>query len=215
MADIFEVISLYLLPVAGLLLGFVVGKYTKRRVSENRGEVRVRQSLAVYCENRNAHVLNNVTLRLEDGSTTQIDHILIATNGIFVIETKHFNGWIFANPKSKKWSQNFYTLKSRFQNPLFQNYKHVKAIQKILDFVDPAFIYNIVVFSGEAVFKTAKPHNVYYHEELIPSIELYSDGALSLNRVQFCVGRLEYIRLELTRKTDVEHQEYLTRKFNE
>ncbi|HAT9722437.1 TPA: NERD domain-containing protein, partial [Legionella pneumophila subsp. pneumophila] len=36
---------------------------------------------------------------------------------------------------------------------------------------------------------------------------------LSLNRVQFCVGRLEYLRLALTHETDVEHQAYLTQRF--
>lgn len=75
--------------------------------------------------------------------------------------------------------------------------------------------HNIVVFSGEAIFKSAKPNNVFYIEELIPAIEQYSDGVLSLNRVQFCVGRLEYMRLELTRETDVEHQAYLTRRYGD
>ncbi|HBD7058694.1 TPA: nuclease-related domain-containing protein, partial [Legionella pneumophila] len=148
-----------------------------------------------------------------DGSTTQIDHVLVSTKGIFVIETKHYKGWIFANPKSKAWTQTIYNLKFRFQNPIYQNYKHVKAIQMLCEFIDSHLIHNIVVFSGESVFKTPKPDNVCYKEELIPKIEQYSDGALSLNRVQFCVGRLEYMRLELTRETDVEHQAYLTQKF--
>ncbi|CAM3036295.1 Uncharacterised protein [Legionella steigerwaltii] len=56
---------------------------------------------------------------------------------------------------------------------------------------------------------------MWYKNELIPKIEQYSDGALSLNRVQFCVGRLEYMRLELTRETDVEHQAYLIQKFGQ
>lgn len=51
---------------------------------------------------------------------------------------------------------------------------------------------------------------MYYKEELIPAIGQYSDGTLSLNRIQFCVGRLEYIRIELTQETDVENQAYLT-----
>ena len=37
--------------------------------------------------------------------------------------------------------------------------------------------------------------------------------SLSENRLQFCVGRLEYKRLELTGKTDIEHQMYLESKF--
>jgi hypothetical protein len=36
-------------------------------------------------------LLNNVTLKTEAG-TTQIDHILVAETGIFVIEGKHFTG---------------------------------------------------------------------------------------------------------------------------
>ncbi len=34
-------------------------------------------------------VLNNVTLRTEEG-TTQIDHVLVAPTSTFVIETKHY-----------------------------------------------------------------------------------------------------------------------------
>lgn len=197
-----------------LFFGYIAGKYS-RRVKENRGEAQIRQSLAKYCENKEAHILNNVTLRLEDGSTTQIDHILIATNGIFIIETKHYSGWIFANAKSKFWTQTIYSEKYKFQNPLFQNYKHVKAVQNIFEFLEPQLIHNLVVFSGESVFKTSKPDNVYYQKELIPAIEGYLDKVLSLNRVQFCVGRLEYTRLELTRETDIEHRAYLTQKFGQ
>ena len=204
MGDWYEIICLSL-SALGLVFGYIVGR-TRRVIAENNGEAQVRRSLAKYCENREAHVLSNVTLRLEDGSTTQIDHVLVSTKGIFVIETKHYKGWIFANPKSKVWTQTIYHVKYKFQNPIHQNYKHVKAIQKLCEFLDPQLIHNIVVFSGESAFKTPKLDNVCYIGELIPTIEQYSDGALSLNRIQFCVGRLEYLRLELTRKTDIEHQ---------
>ncbi|HAU1605825.1 TPA: NERD domain-containing protein [Legionella pneumophila] len=214
MSDWFEVIGLLSIPVISFILGYIAGR-SKRQATKNCGEARVRQSLAKYCKNNDAHVMSNITLQLNDGSTTQIDHVLITNKGIFVIETKHYKGWIFANPKSKVWTQTIYRIKNKFQNPLLQNYKHVKAIQNLLEFLEPRLIYNIVVFSGNAVFKTNKPNNVYYHHELIPAIEQYSDGALSLNRVQFCVGRLEYNRLELTQKTDIEHQAYLTRRFGQ
>lgn len=210
--DNFNILCLLILPVIGLIAGYTIGMYRRRRI-ENSGEALVRQSLEEYCKNRDAHVLNCITLRLEDGSTTQIDHILVSTKGIFVIETKHYKGWIFGNPKSKKWAQIIYENKYSFQNPIFQNYKHVKEVQRIFEFLEPQLVHNIVVFSGESTFKTPKIDNVCYIGELIPTIEKYPDGALSLNRVQFCVGRLEYMRLELTQKTDVEHQAYLVQKF--
>lgn len=212
MHSYFKIVTLSSLSVLGFLFGYIAGKYN-RRIAENSGEALVRQSLAKYCENKDAHVLSNVTLQLEDGSTTQMDHVLITTKGIFVIETKHYTGWIFANLRSKIWTQVIYLDRYSFQNPMHQNYKHVKAIQSLFDFLESAIIHNIVVFSSNAVFKTVKPDNVLTVEELIPAIEKYPDGTLSLNRVQFCVGRLEYMRLKLTKETDIEHQKYLTERF--
>lgn len=207
-----NIICLVMFLVIGILVGYTIGVY-RRWTDRNIGEALVRQSLVNYCKDEDAHVLNNVTLRLADGSTTQIDHILISTRGIFVIETKHFRGWIFGNPKSKRWTQVIYKIKHTFQNPLFQNYMHVKGVQSLFRFLHPHHIHNMVVFTGEATFKTAKIDNVCYIDELIPEIEKYSDDALSLRTVQFCIGRLEYMRLELTEKTDVEHQAYLAKKF--
>jgi len=36
------------------------------------------------------------SIQLNDG-TTPIDHIFVSRFGVFVIETKDYNGWIFAN----------------------------------------------------------------------------------------------------------------------
>jgi len=208
-----EIVYLSLLPI-GLVFGYIAGKMHKK-VTKNKGEALVRQVLAKYCRNRDAHLLSNITLRLNDGSTTQVDSILVSTKGVFVVEVKHYKGWVFANSQSKVWTQTLFHMKFRFQNPINQNYKHVKAVQAYLDFLEPKLIYNIVVFSGKAIFKTPVPNNVCSVKELIHTIEQHLDGALSLNRVQFCVGRLEYTRLELTRETDIEHQAYLMRRFGQ
>jgi hypothetical protein len=215
MGSWYEIIFLSLSGL-GLIFGYTAGR-TRRAIAEaeNRGEAQIRRLLVKHCDNRDAHVLNNVTLRLEDGSTTQIDHILVSVKGIFVVETKHYRGWIFANPKSKVWTQVTYCGKFRFQNPMYQNYKHVKAVQNLLEFLAPEHIHSIVVFSGEAIFKTPKPDNVCYKTELIHTIEQYSDVVLSLNRVQFCVGRLESARLALTQETDVQHQAHLIQRFGQ
>lgn len=211
-----EVVDILLsAPVIGLVIGYVLGRLRRRAVQnsiENTGEALVRQALVKYCRNSDAHILNNITLRLADGSTTQIDHILVTAKGVFVIETKHYSGWIFADPKSRVWTKVFFKVKYKFQNPIFQNRKHVKAVRKHLEFLSPNCIHNIVVFTGDAEFKTPMPENVLYLEELIPTIEQYPNY-LSLNRVHFCVGRLECMRLELTRKTDIEHQAYLNHRF--
>ena len=50
------------------------------------------------------HLIKDVTIPTKKG-TTQIDHIIVSKFGIFVIETKNYMGWIFADAKSAKWTQ--------------------------------------------------------------------------------------------------------------
>jgi len=193
--------------------GYYLGKKRKEK-EENQGEAAVRKQLTNYCKKSTAHLLNNVTLEYKDG-TTQIDHILITQNGILVIETKHYSGWLFANERQKLWTQVIFKVKNRFQNPIIQNSRHILAVQKMLDFIPKEQVQGLVVFTGDAQFKTEIPPGVIK----IPQLEAYADnirfGSLTENRLQFCVGRLEHKRLELTGKTDVEHQMYLERKFGE
>ena len=99
-----------------------------------------------------------MTLPTEDG-TTQIDHIIVSKYGIFVVETKNMNGWIFGSERQKMWTQQIYRHKTKFQNPLHQNYKHVKTLENALD-IEPEKIVSVIVFVGEATFKTSMPANV-------------------------------------------------------
>jgi len=198
-----------------LVFGFLLGLRRKKKIKhkkENEGEAAVRKALTNFCKESTAHLLNNITLEYGDG-TTQIDHILITQNGIIVIETKHYSGWLFANEKQKQWTQVKFKFKNKFQSPIFQNKKHVQAVQKLLDFIPKEQIQSLVVFTGDAEFKTEVPHGVIKLNQLISYVDKIRLGSLTDNRVQFCVGRLECKRLELTAKTDIEHQEYLDNKF--
>lgn len=205
------VVGIVLIVFFSWLLGFLSGKKRKNK-EENQGEFLVRGILAQYCKQSTAHVLNNVTLQCADG-TTQIDHILLTQNGILVIETKHYSGWLFANESQKHWTQVIYQIRHKFQNPIFQNFKHVCATQDLLDFLPKEQVRSLVVFTGEAKFKTHIPEGVILVSELAAYIDAIRFASISENRVQFCVGRLECKRLELTEKTDVEHQAYLEKRF--
>ena len=92
------------------------------------------------------HLIKNVTFPTEDG-TTQIDHVIVSIYGIFVIETKNYKGWIFGREKQKEWTQQIYKTKNKFQNPLRQNYKHTKTLEKLLNLSDKE-IYSVIVFIG-------------------------------------------------------------------
>lgn len=158
--------------------------------------------------------MNHITLRV-NGRTTQIDHILVSRFGVFVIETKDYKGWLFANEDQAKWTQVLFHWRFRFQNPIVQNRWHVLAVQQLLDFLPPDAIKSAVVFAGDAQFKTAIPHGVFRIPEFIGYVRGHSDEVMSINRVQFCVGRLETERLAVTRKTDVEHIQSLREKYDD
>jgi hypothetical protein len=157
------------------------------------------------------HLLNHITLKIDNG-TTQIDHILVSRFGIFVIETKDYSGWIFANAKQSTWTQVLYGGKFKFQNPIFQNLRHIQAVQELLDFLPPSTIKSVVVFVGSAEFKTEVPAGVCTLSGLMAYIRNHTEEALSINRVQFSVGRLETARLAVSGQTDLEHLQNLERR---
>jgi len=206
-----QVTSLVLISLA-LAIGYGLGSY---RVSslQNRGEALVRREIMAHFNGPEFHLLNHVTLKLKDG-TTEIDHILVSPFGVFVIETKDYRGWIFANAKSATWTQVLYKAKFKFQNPIFQNMRHVRAVAELLDFLPVSAIKSVVVFSGDSKFKTDIPPSVLKLSQLAKHLKsaMTTDVVISPNRVQFCVGRLEMARLQISKETDIEHVESLQRR---
>lgn len=201
----------WILIALAAFFGYQAGRYRTHQL-QNSGEMLVRRAIQQACTGPNWHLLNNVTLPTSNG-TTQIDHVLVSRYGIFVIETKDYSGWIFGEAKSSQWTQVIYKRKSRFQNPLRQNYKHIKAVQTLLDFIPSNQIEGAVIFTGDAVFKTNRPEGVFTLSEFVARLGGLQTEVITENRLQFCVGRLECHRLALTKKTDIEHQQYLQRKF--
>ncbi len=195
-----------------LAIGFAIGYGVYRaHAFQNRGEVRLSVVVRDYFCYPNYHLLNHVTLELRDG-TTQIDHILVSRFGIFVIETKHYKGWIFANANHANWTQVLFNAKFRFQNPIDQNLRHVRAVRELLDFLPPDLVKSVVVFTGDAEFKTEVPYGVFSLSGFIKHIREQTVEVISLNRMQFCVGRLETARLAISNETDVEHVQSLQRR---
>jgi hypothetical protein len=202
--------------VCALVVGYIIGRLRSPGSSgysalQNRGEALVTDLLRANFRAPDYHLMNHVTLRLKDG-TTQIDHVLVSRFGVFVIETKDYKGWIFGDPTQPRWTQVIFWVRLRFQNPIVQNSGHVRAVQDLLDFLPPDAIKSVVVFTGEAKFKTPIPPGVFYASEVVAYLRNLREEVLSLNRVQFCVGRLETARLEISDETDVEHVQNLQRK---
>jgi hypothetical protein len=211
--------SPFVYAAIALLVCFVLGYWQRRVVNDrnvksfqNRGEALLTHTLRKHFNTDDYHLLNHITLKQGDG-TTQIDHILVSRFGVFVIETKDYTGWIFANAEHATWTQATFNDKYKFQNPIHQNYRHVLAVQALLDFMPSTVIHSVVVFVGDAEFKTDVPAGVFTLPKLIEYLKGCTEEVLSLNRMQFCVGRVETERLAVSGKTDLEHLQALRHRY--
>jgi restriction system protein len=104
-------------------------------------------------------VFNNIIIQTSRGST-QIDHVAVSKYGVFVIETKEKTGWIFGEPNQNDWTQVIFKDRFKFQNPLRQNYAHIKGLSEVLK-IDCSKLHPLVFFWGDCEFMTEMPNNVF------------------------------------------------------
>jgi hypothetical protein len=199
--------NILLATTPGLLIGFICGRFFLTR--KYHGEA----LLANHLEgkfNRPHILINNVTLKTI-GGTTQIDHVLVADTGIFVIENKHYGGWIFGDPQSRQWTQTIYRKKSRFQNPLHQNFGHVKALSALFNLPENHF-HSVVVFTGDAEFKNDLGPNVVQLANFISFLSAERPVIFDERKMTYIVGRIEIKREKRSVETDEYHVNYVRRR---
>ncbi|RAU17063.1 nuclease [Nitrincola tibetensis] len=152
-------------------------------------------------------LIKNFTLPTDDG-TTQVDHVLVSKFGIFVIETKNMKGWIFGSPHQKQWTQKIYRHSAKFQNPLHQNYKHIKTLESVLD-CNPEFMHSLIVFVGDSTFKTEMPDNVTAARGCLDYIKQFNEAVIPDTEVYRLVTKLNQIKLKPGLVTDYKHRQHV------
>jgi hypothetical protein len=157
------------------------------------GEMLVHIFTKIHLDKNKFHLLKNVTLPVGD-EKIQIDHIIVSRYGVFVIETKNLKGWIFGDPHQKTWTQKIFKYTKKFQNPLHQNYKHVKTLQSLLALNDQQ-IFSVVVFIGNSTFKADMPDNVIPVTRLIRYIKSKNQHVLFDADVKMILSKIEAERL--------------------
>lgn len=192
----------YLIPIA-ILAAVLKSPWFKGVM----GEFIVNLSARLFLDKEKYHLIKNVTLPTEDGST-QIDHIIVSKYGIFVVETKNMKGWIFGSPHQKTWTQKIYKHSSKFQNPLHQNYKHVKTLGGLLA-LNQQQIFSVVVFVGDSTFKTEMPENVTYGGGYIRFIKSKKQPVLTESEVKDITSKIESGRISPSFKTNRAHVKHV------
>ncbi len=121
-----------------------------------------------------------------------------------MVETKNLQGWIFGSERQSRWTQKIYRKSYRFQNPLRQNFKHVKALQAALD-IPPDAIHSVVVFVGDCSFKTPMPANVTRGAGYIRYIKSFREPVLGEDDISRIVEQVESGRLAPGWRTNRDH----------
>ena len=131
----------------------------------------------------NYYIFNDIIIENRDGKS-QIDHVVIGTNGIFVIETKNHNGKIVGDENERNWIQNKTgrnggTYSSELFNPTKQVKTHVYRLKTVLNEelgINP-WIQSIVVFANDTteLDVNSKTTIVLRKKDLIKYIKNYTN----------------------------------------
>lgn len=186
------------------------------------GEFQVNLLIKVFLNKDEYHLIKDVTLLTDiagkDNGTTQIDHIIVSRYGVFLIETKNMKGWIFGSEHQKQWTQQIFKHKSKFQNPLHQNYKHVKTLEPLLPREHNAntdVIFSVIIFIGDSTFKTKMPNNVRFARGGIEYIKSKTDIVFNAKEVTNIIEVIERGRLARGSKTNREHINHVKKTIEE
>jgi len=135
-------------------------------------------------------LIDNILLRRKDGTTSQIDHIVISIYGIFVIETKNYKGIITGGEYSEQWTKHMYKKKYKFLNPIRQNYGHIKALEETLKLPGNMFI-PIVVFTSDAKLRVKSKKAVINTKDLNKTIRNYKAKIITPEQTEAIQSKLQ------------------------
>ena len=185
------------------IIAIIVYSLNYSKIKGEIGEARVARQLNKLNDEK-YKIFHDVLIKTDRGSS-QIDHIIVSIYGIFVIETKNFSGWIFGNENSEYWTQVIYRHKTKFRNPIKQNWSHVLALKNIFYELESIIYHSIVVFSGSGELKKIDSKTpVIYDNEISKYIISKNEPILSHEEFIFIVNKLNEINIK-DKSSEKEH----------
>lgn len=166
--------------------------------------------------------LFNCYLPRNDGTTTEVDIILLHGTGIYVFESKNYSGWIFGTETQQQWTQtlpigNKRTQKVHFLNPIIQNEVHLKWLKEYIGRTQPCYSY--IVFSNRCTLKnitlTSGRHHVLNCKDLLKAIQqnaAITGNRLSKEEIDFLYDKL-YPLTQVNERQKRVHIENIQRKY--
>lgn len=173
MVEVVNKLSIYFLTnpliISIIVLGLISAFFQKQIIGWF-GEHWTRQALNKLPKDE-YQIINNVLIKT-NGSTHQIDHVIVSPYGIFSVETKQYNGFITGSKYDKKWVRHAGKNKYYYTNPIMQNYGHVKALSQLLN-ISESKIYNIVCIPSRANLKIKHDGELVRYDTIVNKILSY------------------------------------------
>ena len=130
-------------------------------------------------------VLSNVVISAELGMN-DVKHVVVSTYGVFVLTVKTEAGKVFGREGDQEWQIKSGRQRDILVNPLWENRKHVNALEKL---TGPVWFIPVVVFT-RAVLKGEFGATTVRLNELIPYIKRHKISRLSHDKRDEMVQRL-------------------------
>ena len=100
-------------------------------------------------------IYHDLIIKKDNDKFSQIDLVLVTSEGIIVFEVKDYSGWIFRSGNNTNWTQvlSYGKRKYKFYNPIKQNNNHIIELRKTLKQFDNIPFFSVIVFFGDCELK--------------------------------------------------------------
>lgn len=163
--------------------------YKRRSRKGEKGEDNISKQLELL-DSAQYKVYNNLLFRLKDDVTIQIDHIVVSTKGIFVIETKNYGG-IVKQLTSDVWKQIWYKYEYEFYSPIKQNESHIKSLMYVLFTKNRYWFKSVVVFPDNTSLQVYNNTPAVHCKHLCQEIEKHQKTILTNSEVAEICKKIE------------------------
>jgi len=100
-------------------------------------------------------IFHDLIIKKKNNEFSQIDLVLVTSEGIIVIEVKDYSGWIYGSGNNTNWTKvlSYGKKKYKFYNPIKQNQNHIVQLRKKLKQFEKIPFFSVIIFFGDCELK--------------------------------------------------------------
>lgn len=146
---------------------------------------------------KNFYLFNNITLPLE-GGFLKTDHLLVTTQGIFMLDTLHCDGLVRYTKKTGFTQEQDGRIERLYQ-PVSSPRQQLDKLSRFLPELSQQQIHHLLVFTGDSEFNSLMPPHVIKLEALAGRVSR-QEPILSYQQILGIIGKITTNRLNTYRQ---------------